>query len=272
MTRIPRSKLALVLLLTVTIGLGTGTAGFSSVAADRPVSINVSDQRAYVGFETSDQTVSSDDPPDNAGSAERESDDDQSVHLVTVTNRLSHSLAFQTVDVTVLDDSSGIEIGQAKMYDRDDEADGEEENEEDDDGEDPQESTLDPGETATLNGAVGQCPVGASSEVEVTVEMNSSGVLAVLDGNTNTATFEVTCPDSYDVEFDGKGNAEISPEDRTVTMTLHFSDGTTKKCAKFDTSQKVKRCLSASENGKTIDAITIDEKTYENPNTSDDDD
>lgn len=84
-------KVASVALLVVaSTGLLFGSMGFSSVAADRGVSVAVADDdSALVGYDTDDQTVTG----------------DERLTLVTVTNRLSSSASVTNVTATTADDA-----------------------------------------------------------------------------------------------------------------------------------------------------------------------
>ncbi|MDZ7745789.1 MAG: hypothetical protein U5K28_04425 [Halobacteriales archaeon] len=66
--------------------LATGTFGFTSVSADRGVDISVvSDDEAFVGYQSSDKTV----------------EDGERVKLVNVTNRFSDEISVTDVRVDV---------------------------------------------------------------------------------------------------------------------------------------------------------------------------
>jgi len=239
MNRSRHSKLVLVLLLTAAITLAVGTAGFSTVVADRPVSITVvSDQNAYVGFNTTDRTVSGAD-----------SDTDQStIQLVTVTNRLSDPIEIQDISVEVSDSDSSIDLGNPQVLDESSSSGSTDE--------------ISPGESVVTTAPVKSCPVGNSSAVEVGIETNSTGVQAVLNDETDSAEFVVTCPSIEDVVFDGNGtngagNVEIEPDGLTVGVTLHLSNGDTMRC-KVNTSEKIRsQCLSNNENELQIETVVI---------------
>lgn len=80
--------LTLILLLIVSTGFIFGSFGFSSVSAERDVSVQVvSDERAYVGYQTSDLTVRDGDTAD----------------LVTVKNQYRSTI--HTTDTTIDDGS-----------------------------------------------------------------------------------------------------------------------------------------------------------------------
>ena len=234
MNRSRHSKLALVLLLTAAIALAVGTTGFSSVVADRPVSITVvSDQNAYVGFNTTDRTVSG--------------TDSDTIQLVTVTNRLSDPIAIQDISVEVSDSDSGIDLREPKVPDERSSSGSTDE--------------ILPGESVMTTAPVESCPVGNSSVVEVSIETNSTGVQAIFNDETDSAEFVVTCPSIEDVEFDGNGtnggNAEIEPDGLTVGITLHLSNDKTTGC-EVDTSEKIRpQCLSNKENSPQIKTVVI---------------
>ena len=234
MNRSRHSKLALVLLLTAAIALAVGTAGFSSVVADRPVSITVvSDQNAYVGFNTTDRTVSG--------------TDSDTIQLVTVTNRLSDPIEIQDISVEVSDSDSGIDLREPKVPDERSSSGSTDE--------------ILPGESVMTTAPVESCPVGNSSVVEVSIETNSTGVQAIFNDETDSAEFVVTCPSIEDVEFDGNGtnggNAEIEPDGLTVGITLHLSNDKTTGC-EVDTSEKIRsQCLSGNENKLQIETVVI---------------
>ena len=243
-----RSKLALVLLLTVAAALTVGTAGFSSIVADRPVSVTVvSDQSAYVGFNTTDRTISG---PDGGT-------DELNIRLVTVTNRLSNPLKIQKMSVDV--DNSSIHLKNPRVLDENDMG---------------ETATIPPGESVVVTAPVESCPVGTSSAVEVGIETNSTGVQAVLNDGTDTARFTMTCPSIESVEFDGEasngaGNAKINPDGLTVGVTLQLSNGETTGC-KVDTSKKVRsQCLSNDENGNQITTVVINATNKEYQRDSD---
>lgn len=80
-------RLSLLLLVVASSVFVLGSSGFTGVSADRGISLEVvnNDERAYVGYHSSDQTVQ----------------DGQAVDLVTVTNRFSNDIS--VIDVSVED-------------------------------------------------------------------------------------------------------------------------------------------------------------------------
>lgn len=87
MTKI--KSLSLLLLLVASIGIMAGSSGFSSVSAERGVSVNVvTDESAYVGYQSSDLVVR----------------DNEMTGLVAITNRFSDEIEVR--DVAIVDGRS----------------------------------------------------------------------------------------------------------------------------------------------------------------------
>jgi hypothetical protein len=158
-------RLALLLAFAAALSLTFGTAGFSAAQMDRNLSVNVvPDEKAYVGYHSADQTVQS----------------GESVHLVTVTNRLTQSI--EVTDVAI--DSPTVEFSDVSK------------------------PTLEPGEQGAVEGTA-TCAAGTSETVAVTITVVGADLRATIFGDTATRTFELTCVDgsgSIDgVRFEGAG-------------------------------------------------------------------
>lgn len=239
-------KLASVALLVVaTTGLLFGSMGFSSVAADRGVSVAVaSDDTALVGYDTHDQNITG----------------DERVELVTVENRLSSSAS--VTNVTVETDNPAVRVsdpskptigtGQDRLVKAD--------------------IDCDPGASANVT-------------VSVTVEGEGVTAAISGDTETRTFEVRCTEVDTHegDVRFSGNGNVHFDGwSQENLTVTYWTADGTGNGAGSsntftehgsvsVDTSNNLKNSLG--ESGQTrFAAVYVEEanKTYFNDKHTDD--
>ncbi|SNR30263.1 hypothetical protein SAMN06266787_1011063 [Halorubrum ezzemoulense] len=228
--------------------MSVGTGAFSSMEAERGVSVDVvKDSRAFVGYKTP-----------NDGSTVSEGD---SITLVTVTNRFNHDLSIAEVEVGEGDDI----LGEVE-YDSGDFGSGKEQS-----------------IKAPVSGIDSDEPVG----IEVTVTVEGSGVTAQLFGDTETRRFTIEREDETDegngavsgssngVDFSGGGNAEILGEDRTETVDVYLispgksgsDEVMTREDERIETKHKIRGQLSGAS-GNTIVGVKLDDTVYVHPQWS----
>lgn len=142
--------LSAVLMLVACTGLILGSFGFTSASADRSVSVQVvSDDYAFVGYQSSDLTA----------------EDGETIDLVTVENRFSHSV--DVTDITIEDGTFMISSPT-------------------------QPTNIHPGENGTIRGTV-ECTPNETQKIGLTVTLKGSGVTAQIFGDTETRDFTLTC-------------------------------------------------------------------------------
>jgi len=223
------------LLVVASTGLVFGSMGFSSVAADRGVSVAVvDDDNALVGYDTANQTVTG----------------DEGVELVTVTNKLSSSASVTDVSVAPPNDESEVEVRDIQTP-----------------------GSIPTGESRTVDAAV-DCESGAAETLTVSVTVEADGVTAEISGDTATRSFEVACEDveAHDrgVRFSGNGNVHFdgwSQDTLNVTYWTETNDGFEQHGpVDVDSSQKLKKSVSGGTT--SVIAVYVDEanKTYFHPN------
>ena len=174
-----RKALSLALAGIAVMSLAFGTGAFTSVSAERGVSVSVvDDDRAYVGYNSNDVMVT----------------DHEDTDLVTVTNRFASDIEIEDVSVG---SSDSIEESALAV----------------DDG------PITPGESASITWDEPDCSVLTQSTVTMTVEVAGAGVWAKIYGDTTTREFDVTCAPSEAVRFNGVGTVRVDAADReTVTV------------------------------------------------------
>ena len=132
------------------MGLIFGSFGFTSASVDRSVSAQVvSDDHALVGYQSSDLTV----------------EDGETIDLVTVENRFSHS-----VDMTgiTIEDGTFTISGPTQT------------------------TNIPPGENEAIQGTV-ECTPNETQKIGLTVTLKGSGVTAQIFSDTETRDFTLTC-------------------------------------------------------------------------------
>ena len=154
--------------------MSVGTGAFSSMEAERGVSVNVvNDERAFVGYRSSDRTL-----PDDAN------DDDGTVDLVTVVNQFAQKI--EIVDATI-DDGSKY-FGEPNVPD----------------------GSFEAGNSKTVT-ADPNLSAGEHVTVAVTVRVEGAGVSAEVFGDSDTRRFQVAQDDGTAslVRFNGKGTINV---------------------------------------------------------------
>ncbi|WP_058366834.1 hypothetical protein [Haloparvum sedimenti] len=176
--------------------LTLGSGAFSSASMDRGVDVDVvSDDKAVVGYESSDISVTGDD----------------TVVLIEVHNQFGGD-----VDISIDDAEATVEGGDGDP---------------DVTAVETTDDAFSPGESGEVRGEV-SCQGAGTAVVEVTVTVSGEGVRAELYGDRETRSFEVTCvPPIESVAFAGNGNAVVSPDGltlRTEALYVDPSDGSTR--------------------------------------------
>ena len=214
-----RRQLILLLGGSSAAAASTGTGAFSSVSADREVSVNVvEDHEAYLGVKKVGNTVSS----------------DEATKVVQIRNQFASPL---TLTVTILERDEIIdEIEGREITVGDDES--------SDDGLDDDERNSDDGDN---NGTgLNQNVIGVGQKAYIAVKAAGSGTGEFTvsfsgelkeSGSTveTTDKFSVTAASPEEgitaVQFPGNsGNAKIFGDvDGTVTVTIHYDDGESDK-------------------------------------------
>ena len=216
--------------------MSVGTGAFSSAEVERGVEVNVvDDEDAYVGYDASDKTVPTDE------------NDDGTVNLVTVENQFHESvdLRITEIETNVIpqdgdSDSPTVEVVEEER------------------------SEFGTGEADVIRGTV-DCTGGAggTSQVEITVTVEATGVTARLFGDTRE--FDVSCIEPVsEVTFRGAGNADAAAGNRTLEAEAWFvepSDGEDDLDLgdarvggpfKWDTSKKLKNSFKEDPSGKLV--------------------
>jgi hypothetical protein len=213
-------RASIVLMLASALVLVVGSAGFSTIAADRGVNVNVaSDDRAYVGYDTEPITIRTD---ANGSAVEHE-------ELVTVTNRFGgHDNNLEVVDVEY--DVTGHAVSIT-------------------DGSIDTPAPIDPGERGSIEGEL-RCHGTDTATVSVTVSVEATGVSAELEGDTETREFEVDCiPQDISVttvEYNGHGSFEVQSDhtgtvQATVWVWEQNGDGRDTVTGTFRTNENINK-------------------------------
>jgi hypothetical protein len=213
-------RLSIVLLLASAIVLVVGSAGFSTITADRGVNVNVvSDDHAYVGYDTEPITLRTD--VNGSAVAQRE--------LVTVTNRFGgYENKLEVVDVEYDVTGHAVSITDGSIVTPE---------------------PIDPGERGSIDGEV-RCHGTEPATVSVTISVEATDVSAELAGDTETREFEVNClPQDISVttvEYNGRGSFEIQseqtgPVQATVWVWEKNGDGRYPVTGTFQTNEKISR-------------------------------
>lgn len=224
-------RIALVVLALATVAVfATGAFGFTSVSAERGVSVAVvDDENAFLGL------------PNEPSVTCEVADDTETgctVALVDVTNQFSTALT--DVSASATDDEVSLstpgEIGV--------------------------------GETETIRGTVTCDPDEGEQTTrtyELTVSVDGEDVSATKYDKAVTVTcVGVEDPlDSVGVRFDGCGNAEVTgdAEDFPLEATLTFADGTTSTVTVESSGEKVR---GNTTDGTQLESISIGSQTFEN--------
>ncbi|WP_281194874.1 hypothetical protein [Halorubrum sp. F4] len=157
--------------------MSVGTGAFSSMEAERGVSVDVvSDDQAFVGYRSDDRTLPND------------LNDDGTIDLVTVTNRFTQEIEF--VDAAI--DDGGEFFGELNIPDGD----------------------ISPGDPATVT-ATPTFEPGDEIKVAVTIQVKGAGVSAEVFGDTETRQFTVTrekTESSSVVHYNGKGTINVESQ------------------------------------------------------------
>ncbi|MFW5905544.1 MAG: hypothetical protein ACOCUO_01710 [archaeon] len=176
-----RKALSLALAGVAVLTLAFGSGAFTSVSAERGVSVAVvGDDEAFVGYNSSDVVVE--------GGEEAE--------LVTVTNRFAGAIEIEEATL----ESDGIVDESDLVVD---------------------DSSIGPGETASIAWDSPDCSALTASTVATTVEVAGTGVWAEIDGDTETREFEVTCAPPEAVTYTGNAKVEITTADAS-TVDLKY--------------------------------------------------
>ncbi|WP_152418288.1 hypothetical protein [Halorubrum aidingense] len=215
--------------------MSVGTGAFSSMEADRGVEVNVvSDDEAFVGYRARDRIV----PTDENG--------DGMIDLVTVENRFPENVNLKITDVDANvspkndgDSSPTVEIVEEKR------------------------DEFGTGDTDVILGEVDCAGGGGTSQVEITVTVEATGVVAKLFGDTRE--FDVSCIDSVsEVTFRGAGDADASAGGRTLEAEAWFvepsdgedkldlDDATEEGPFDWDTSKKLRHSFDGDPSGKLV--------------------
>lgn len=145
--------LSLLLAVAAVSTLLVGSAGFTSVSAERPVSVGVvEDSEAYVGYHP-------------VGDGTKLSDSNETVTLVNVTNRLSSTIENISVELTKTDVSG--ELTQVP-------------------------ETIGVGETGTITAELRQTENGDNPHVSVVIRIEGDGLAVKIDGSVEERTIEFT--------------------------------------------------------------------------------
>jgi len=153
--------------------MGVGTGAFSTVEAERGVSVDVvDDSKAFVGYRSDDRTVPND------------TNDDGTVDLVTVTNRFAQKI--EVVDAAI-DDGSEC-FGEPSVPD----------------------GEFEPGQSARITAKPSLEP-GEQVDVAVTISVEAAGVSAEVFGDTETREFTVeqAAGTSSLVRYNGGGTINV---------------------------------------------------------------
>lgn len=170
-----RKALSLSLAAVAVLTLALGSGAFTSVSAERGVSVAVvGDDEAYVGYNSSDVVAT---------------DGEKPVDLVTVANRFPAEIQIEEATV----ESDGIVEEDDLVFD--------------------DLSPISPGNTTSIAWDSSDCSVLKTGTVAMTVEVAGTGVWAEIDGETETREFVVTCAPSEAVRFNGGGTVNVDTND-----------------------------------------------------------
>ena len=221
--------------------MSVGTGAFSSMEAERGVSVDVvNDDEAFVGYETPNDgtTVSNGDV----------------ITLVRVKNRFDHEVTIIKIEVR-----SGEDVLGEISYDPD--------------------KTIGIGEDVAIKAPMTGIAPGEDAHIEITITVEGSGVTARLFGDTETRRFtikrddvEVITGSSSGVDFNGAGNAKILGGDETETADVYLKspeniggdDVTTRKDEEIDTGHKIRGQLDGAS-GDTIVGVRLNGTVYVHP-------
>jgi hypothetical protein len=175
-----RKALSLALAGIAVMSLAFGTGAFTSVSAERGVSVAVvDDDNAYVGYNSSLER-----------SAVESGD---TIPLVEIRNQFAQHVTVTEAIAWVDDDSWDIDVVDSSLAD------------------------LGSGNDTVITGTVSECDAGETRTAHVTVTVSGSGVWAKIFGESETQDreFEVTCEapsqiPSNDVVFKGSGQVRIN--------------------------------------------------------------
>lgn len=217
--------LSLVLLLIASMGLVSGSFGFTSVSAERGVSVQVvDDESAFVGYQSSDLTVR----------------DSETIDLVTVTNRFADNI--DVMDVTISDGSftisdptmpTAISPGERGTI----------------------QATVDciPHETQEIEVTVTVNGSGVTAQLFGDTETREFTLTCASEEETSTATL-------HGARFNGAGNFEVNATNVGTTEIVYWTadkkwtngnvEFTNDTRSHFDTSQKLRP--QASGNNRIV--------------------
>jgi hypothetical protein len=207
--------LSFALIFVASTGLVSGSFGFTSVSAERGVSVQiVDDESAFVGYQSSDLTVR----------------DSETIDLVTVTNRFAGTI--DVMDVTIADGSftisdpttpTAISPGESGTI----------------------QGTVDctPSETQEIEVTVALDGSGVTVQLFGDTETREFTLTCVSEEETPTATL-------HNARFNGAGNFEVNTTNVGTTKIVYWTadkkwtkgdvDFTNQTVSDFDTSQKLK--------------------------------
>jgi hypothetical protein len=179
-------RASIALMLASALALVIGSAGFSTMAADRGVNVNVvSDDHAYVGYDTEPIEVTTE---NGTGSKYDE-------NLVTVDNRFTANLDVVSVETGVSTDDITIDVTETP-------------------------TGIEPGGDSHIEGDIDCNSDDASGTVSMTirVETTTNSVAAELEGDTETREFVVTCNPQE------SSNGSLGSSDYSDTRDADHSD------------------------------------------------
>ncbi|WP_256411912.1 hypothetical protein [Halorubrum rubrum] len=200
--------------------------------AERGVSVDVvGDDEAFVGYDAADRTVPADE------------NDDGTIDLVTVENRFAGDVKLEITNVEIgVNPQSGddgwpmIELAETDR------------------------EKFKPGSTDVIRGEVHCSEGGGTSQVEVTVTVEATGLVATLFGDTRE--FEVTCIEPVsEVTFRGSGNADANAGGRTFEAEAWFvepgddtdlDDARVEGSFSWDTGKKLKHSFDGNSSGNLV--------------------
>jgi len=214
--------------------MSVGTGAFSSMEAERGVSVNVvSDKKALVGYQSDDRAL----PVD--------ANEDGTVDLVTVLNQFAQEV--EIVDATIEDGRE--HFGEPNVP----------------------EGQFEAGKSATIT-AEPNLSAGEEVDVAVTVSVEGAGVSAKVFGDTATREFEVTQDDETGglVRFNGVGTVNVgnrSQNGETITVDLYrIPNGKSTEGPSIETDESVE--IEPGKNKKFdgwVVAVGVDGEVYQHP-------
>jgi hypothetical protein len=158
--------------------MSVGTGAFSSVEAERGVSMDVvDDSKAFVGYRSDGRTVPSD------------TNDDGTIDLVTVTNRFAQKI--EVVDAVI--ETGSEHFGEPNVPD----------------------DEFEPGQSVTIT-AEPKLASGEQVDVAVTISVEAAGVSAEVFGDTETREFTVEQADgtSGHVRYNGERTVNVGSQNQ----------------------------------------------------------